>query len=223
MSPAFFTVCKSCSEVLPVTDRPPHPQQVALAISRAPLQATASRGRDAQNRRQYMLLLTASMHTARAMPSAMPCTHSLWTYTCRTLCAHQGPGSATCHRSFRSERAPPNKCRTIRVGFPRRRRRRRPRSAGCSSLSKFIKAVMELSAHPITYILRSSNIVSPNITLCHTCRDIPNQPCTGCGHLRPTACQRGHLRQKSRPGPKSGVGHRLTALIALMRWDMDPM
>ena len=158
-----------------------------------------------------MLLLTASLHTARAMP----CAHSLWICTCRTLCAHQGPGSATCHMSFRRERAPPNKSRTIRVGFPRRRRRRRPRPAGCSGLSKVIKA---FSAHPITYILCSSNTVSPNITLCHTCQDIPNQPSTGCGHLlRPTACQHSHLRQKSWPGPKSGVGHRLTALIVLMR------
>ena len=82
IEPSFFHSVQimQSSEVLPVTDRPPHPQQVALAISRAPLQATASRGRDAQNRRPYMLLLTASMHTARAMPSAMPCAHSLWTY-----------------------------------------------------------------------------------------------------------------------------------------------
>ena len=59
-----------------------------------------------------MLLVTASVHTARSKP----CAHSLWICSCRTLCAHQGPGSATCYRSFSNERAPPKKSRPIRAG-----------------------------------------------------------------------------------------------------------
>ena len=46
----------------------------------------------------------------------------------------------------------------------------------------------------------------------------PIQPSTGCGNLsRTTACLHGHLPQKSRPSPKSGVGQSLTALLVFVR------
>ena len=154
IEPSFFHSAQimQSSEVTPVTDRPPHPQQVALAISRAPLQATASRGRDAQNRRQYMLLEHAHCQ------SHAKCTHSLWTYTCGHY-AH-----------IKAQAAPlATGASEVRVElFDQAKETKTTRISGCSSFSKFIKAVMELSAHPITYILRSSNIVSPNITLRHT-------------------------------------------------------
>ena len=65
IAPNFFhsaQIMQSC-EALPATDGPPHPQQVALAISGAPLQASASRGRDAQHNRQHMLLVILQAYT----------------------------------------------------------------------------------------------------------------------------------------------------------------
>ena len=196
VSYSFVTVCKSCRVV-----RCCPPQKGHHTRSRLHLPFP-------------MLFVTASLPAA----SLTACAHSLWIRSGRTLCAHRGPSSATCHRHFSNERAPPNKCRPIRAGLPRRRRRRRPKPTNHSGLRNIINAVQEFLAHQFIHVSCSSSMVNPSITLCHKCWNIPIKLSTGCGNLsRPTTCLHGHLRQKSRPGPKSGVGHRLTALIVFMR------
>ena len=94
---------------------PPHPQQVALAISRAPTQ-------DTQHRERYMASYAQEPITAKPLTHACDTRLYLPCRTLRQMTQHQGRSVCTALRWMRHL---PNRVRRLKVGvLPRRRRRR---------------------------------------------------------------------------------------------------
>ena len=93
---------------------PPHPQQVALAISRAPT-------RDTQHRERYMASYAQEPITAKPLTHACDTRLYLPCRTLRQMTQHQGRSVCTALRWMRHL---PNRVRRLKVGvLPRRRRR----------------------------------------------------------------------------------------------------
>ena len=200
-------ITQSC-EVLPATEGPPHPQPVALAISRAPPRAPiAGRGRDAQRSRQHMTALYQVTDMVACPVSA------LTRWICRTTIGRQHHGRGLHHRISAHRAQPPNRSRPVRISLPRTRRRKGIRQRAPRDQLSITSTLRRALANMLCELrLAWSDLLSHSRhpPLSHTLRpqtididDTPGCVPSGC----PNVHTRLHLQIKSRPGPKSGVGH----------------
>ena len=103
------------SEVLTADGRPPHPQQVALAISRTPT-------RDTQHRERYMASSAQGFIPEKSHARICDTCLHLPCRTPRQMTQHRGRSAS---KALSWMRHLPNRVRQIKIGvLPRRRRRR---------------------------------------------------------------------------------------------------
>ena len=211
------------SSVLTADGGPPHPQQVALAISRAPT-------RDTQHRERYMASYAQEPITAKPLTHACDTRLYLPCRTLRQMTRHQGRSVCTALRWMRHI---PNRVRRLKVGVLPRRRRRRYKTHLLSGprwatlIAQHLSPLLALWATQLCPNSLQCHRIDPvrhelNALLCARLRSSRESktlpPRIGCGLLGSHSTGKDdRLRNYSPPGPKSGVGSNLVITLILLQ------
>ena len=232
IDPAFFhsvQIMRSL-EVLTADGGPPHPQQVALAISRAS-------SRDAQRHGQYMRVVCAHATVPHRLKSLHASnTHAPVLLTRRTGGLPLGSRGTPLFRILWRDCRLPNRLRKIRIGCTVKKRRRRcarglrrgPKCITC--ILRSIGRVLGQGIHCLYCLysefgvgwrntgnkpgLNATNMLFSHAQRTRVCRRLPPPTGSGVSH-RPN--ENNHFTPSSRPGPKSGVGSCFTVLIMMIQ------
>ena len=144
-------------------------------------------------------------------------------FICRTTVGRQHHGRGLHHRISANRAQPPNRSRPVSISLPRTRRCKRIRQRVLRDQLSITSTLRRAVANMLCTIrLAWSDLLSHSRhpPLSHTLRPqmihiIDATPgCVPSG--RPNVPTRLHLQIKSRPGPNSGVGHRLTAFLVFL-------